>query len=371
MGRKITYLKFRDLADFKAHSSCPDSGGCTLGSSVETYEGFHEHELVHAYFEPLGRPPLVFVEGVAVALACQTRFFTAGATKPAVTSDELAGLGGSVGKDPGNENLYQVGAWLVGYLLSEFGPQPFLRLYRSLGPDASNAEIAATFREIYGRNLAEVWASALAEDQARNACVWACSRPPIVLDGTASDTTGICGVGNVAHPFSLPSQATIAFSTTAANVSLGPCGRTVPPATEISGAGGAVTLYHLPADAYFMATASSRGTITGIGDASATLNQDCVLVHGAGLLNQSSNYVAIPRSDATWFLALPHAAPQRPVLVTGLEPQATAALCGLCGVTCMDAGQPVDVGPDDVLTLVTDPSTPFSEFAVFFPAKAR
>ena len=127
-------------------------------------------------------------EGAAVALACQT--LDLAPTKPDVTADELAALAPS-GSDA---RVYQAGGWLVGYLLDVFGPQAFMTLYASLAHDANTADMDAAFKRHLGRGLGDVWSAALAEDQARNTCAWACSRPTVPFDGTAIDTSGICGV---------------------------------------------------------------------------------------------------------------------------------------------------------------------------------
>jgi hypothetical protein len=359
-GRKITYLKFRDGDDFDAVSACPvGSAACTIGSTVESVDGFNEHELIHAYLFPTGYPPSVFVEGIAVALSCQTRMFT-NSNKPFFTADQLAALDPSL-----NGGLvYEAGAWLVGYILEAFGPKAFLSLYGSLSHDATSAEVDAVFQRIFGQNLAQVWSSALAEDRPRSSCVWECSRPPLVLDGPAVDTTGTCGLGSVAHPFTLSSDATIAFISTAAEVTVGPCGRITPPSDYVPGANGAIDLYHLPADAYFLEHHLIPGTIVGKGDASGALTQDCALATDSALLNQSHVVVTVPQSGAPWFLALPHPTAETLEVLTNHWPNEGAALCMTCDASsCVDASQPIAWTGDDVLMLTTNPGAPFNEFS--------
>ena len=65
----------------------------------------------------------------------------------------------------------------------------------------------------------------------------------------------------MAHPFTLSSEATVAFTSTAADFIVGPCGRVTPPGHQVAGSRGAVGLYHLPADAYFLQHLSIPGTI--------------------------------------------------------------------------------------------------------------
>ena len=128
------------LRPTKAAAGLPD--GCTLGTTVESPLGLDPHELVHAYLSSTGFPPTVLVEGVAVALACQSSLF---AQKPTQTWDQLASAGYGAG-----DAVYYAGTWLVGYLLDVYGPRSFLTLYRTLSSTADAATMDAAFRTIYG-----------------------------------------------------------------------------------------------------------------------------------------------------------------------------------------------------------------------------
>jgi hypothetical protein len=359
-GTKVDYYKFASTDDFTAHAGCPsDAGGCSKGTSVETTAALDEHELVHAYLSQTGFPPWVLVEGVAVALSCSSAFYP----KPTLTYDQLASVP-SGGTD--DFTVYDVGAWLVGYLLRTFGPGAFMTLYGSLSNDADTAAIDAAFMRIYGQSLASVWADVLAEDRPRNVCIWECSRPPITADGTAYDTTGTCGV-ETKRPFTLPAEATISFSTTIAGMSIGPCGQQATPSGESAGGTPVLALYHLPAGQYFLSHDSVAGTVVGRADASATLNTDCAsAIDPSPLAVPNVNaYAAVAGSTSPWFLALPPR--DKGVLIAPFDTGGGATLCPSCGSsTCVDVTRQWTpfTGANDVAELATDPAKPFSEYTI-------
>jgi hypothetical protein len=359
-GAKVTYYKFLDAGDFAAHADCPpDVGGCAPQTNVETSLGLDEHELVHAYLYPTGYPPWVILEGAAVALSCQTRLLAS--NKPTLTWDQLANV------ERGTPDVYDAGAWLVGYLLDVYGPQKFMSLYASLAQNASTSDLDAAFRQTFGQSLADVWASVLSEDHARNDCVWECSRAPLALDGGAIDSTATCGQAYAAHPFMLASDATISFSSSSAGLMLGPCGAVSPPETWVVGNPGAIALYDLPAGSYFLANDPVTGTIVASSDASKTLTSVCAsAIDGAalGLANQENIYVLVPGSPSPWFLSLPPSDGRRVMVLASFEPAESAALCASCVPgSCTDASKLVSWSDNSVLMLTTDPSQPFSEFA--------
>jgi hypothetical protein len=360
-GTRVDYEKFVDSRDFAAHSDCPpEAGGCAQGTEAESPLALDEHELVHAYLAPTGWPPPVLVEGIAVALSCTSTDYG----RPTLTYDQLA----STPSGAAATETYSAGAWLVGYILDVSGPAAFMQLYGSLAHDASTADLDTAFRRVLGRGLADVWSAALADSQPRNACVWECSRPAIALDGQPIDTAGACGP-EIPRPFTLGAEATIAFESSAASVTLGPCGAVDPPADGLSGTSSVVALYHLPAGAYFVRTSPVPGTLTGIPDASATLSTDCAAaITPPALTRPDANiFVAVPASTTPWYFALPAAGKNVLVPEDPPQPAASADLCSACGVTsCADVSSAsVDRGgPGDVLRLTPDPTAAYSGFSV-------
>jgi len=360
-GTKVQYEKFVDDTDAVAHAGCADGrAGCAPDTSVRTGAVLDEHELVHAYLFPTGFPPPVLQEGAAEALSCGAATYG----KPAVGPDDLAGLS-AVGPRP--SVTYGAGAWLVGYLLDQLGPQRFLQLYGMLGHQASTAEMDAAFRAVYGQGLDDLWAAAVSEDHPRNTCVWECSQDALALDGDPVSTDGTCGV-EVQHPFTLDAEASISFTTTA-NMEVRGCGAANPPPTIIVGGRPVLALYHLPAGTYFVEHDPGPGTLTGKGDASATLNLDCASATDASGLAPGVNvYVAVPRADTPWFLATPAASGITVLLTASGE---AAELCTGCDVVgsrsgCTNAaGMVIPLG-GGVLALTPSASQPFSDFAPIF-----
>jgi hypothetical protein len=359
-GSKVTYYKFTDSSDFAAHSDCPpDFGGCAPKTDVEAAGGMDEHELVHAYLYQTGYPPWVILEGAAVALSCQSVLL---GEKPALAWSDLASVAW------GSPDVYEAGAWLVGYLLGVYGPKPFLSLYAALPHGASASDMDAAIQRTYGRSLADIWTSALGEDHPRNTCVWACSRPPMPIDGSAIDSSGTCGLGYVPHPFTLASEATVSFSTTSADLILGPCGSVSLPQTAINGGQGAVALYRLPAGSYFLGNSPVQGSIVAQPDASTALNQTCANATDGSLLAAANVYVCVPRSAAPWFLALPPPKGRSLTVIPSPQPGESSALCPSCGdlTACTDVSKPVPWPANATLMLKTDPNAPFSEFTPIF-----
>ena len=103
------------------------AAGCARGRSVSSTVGLDTYTLVHAYLAGVGDPPPILIEGVAVVVSCEADYYAT--PKPTQTWAELATV--TFGASD-TVTVYATGAWLVGYLLDAFGPQPFLTLYRTL-----------------------------------------------------------------------------------------------------------------------------------------------------------------------------------------------------------------------------------------------
>ncbi|HEY4395722.1 MAG TPA: hypothetical protein VGP64_16745 [Polyangia bacterium] len=368
-GRKVKYYKFTDTADFTANNrQCPDnSGGCTdQNSVVQSPNGLDTHELVHAYLFADGDPPNVLIEGAAVALSCTSNGYP---EKPTETWDQLAD---DMFSSKDTVTIYRDGAWLVGYLLDVFGPQPFMTLYETLKSSADATAMDAAFQTIYGQSLASIWAAALTDSQPRNVCVWQCSRPPIALDGTAFDTTGVCGTDSQ-RPFTLTAESVVSFATSGADLQLGPCGQIDPPTSALNGtfpSGGVTALYDLPAGTYYLDHNPLRGTITA-GLAPGALNPACTSATDvAALSNAAMLYVAVPSSQQIWFLPLraPLADGAQPVFEPVLYGDGYADVCDGCDLaSCTGTG---DILPPwasgQVVRYTSTMTRPYDELMLFW-----
>jgi hypothetical protein len=198
-GGVINYYKFRDNNDLSRNAGCGDfAAGCAFGAlDVRSTAALHDHELIHAYMSHLGRPPALFEEGIAEALAPDRWTFAADTEWN--WRDILAiSRVGHARLDP---EIYSAGGWFVSYLLRYFGPGPFLSFYSASGQTAnvSATEIATHFKTAYGRELDDVWSEAKTNAPfLPGVPVWGCaSAKPMVLDGDASPLAGSCdGTGN-------------------------------------------------------------------------------------------------------------------------------------------------------------------------------
>ncbi len=358
-GRKVTYHKFDDAADFAANNQCPaGSIGCTRGSDVRSMNGLDTHELIHAYLWPTGDPPGVLAEGAAVALSCESIGYY---PRPTETWDQLAGDLFSAT----NTTVYRDGVWLVGYLLDVFGPQPFMTLYATIPGGADAAAMDAAFQTVYGQSLADIWAAALADSEPRYVCVWQCSRPPIALDGSPFDTTGVCGAASD-RPFTLTGESIVSFSTTDAVLQLGPCGQVNPPGDGHPG--GAMAIYDLPAGAYYLEHAPVPGTITA-GVHPAALSPTCAGATDVAALPAGVTYVSVPSSQPSWFMPLraplaDGAPPTFGLINSGDSPSyGTADVCSSCDLTdCTSTNEIPPWVSGQVLRYTSDPSQPYNEF---------
>jgi len=122
---------------------------------IDSVRAYHPHELVHAMAARLGRPPLLFVEGLAVALTSEGQWRGGGLDPMA-----LAALGASRSPRPFLDSFteqdpdaaYAVAGSLVGYLLDRYGIEPLVAFLQGCGVDSRRYE--AAFKSAYGRTVA-------------------------------------------------------------------------------------------------------------------------------------------------------------------------------------------------------------------------
>jgi hypothetical protein len=178
-GRVIHYYKFVDKSDYEAASGCPrDSSGCAGDGNAYAYEPFHEHELVHAYFEPLGSPPRILSEGVAKVLACSPLDFTS--ALPDLAAAEREGPVEIELYNPERDAPYTLGSLLVSHLIATYGWEAFLDLYRGPWRSRGEAELDQNLQDLYGTSFDSAWAIA-SRGAATSQCLaaWACAAAPL------------------------------------------------------------------------------------------------------------------------------------------------------------------------------------------------
>jgi hypothetical protein len=155
------------------HVVHPETGQSAYGVTdletlrIDSVRAYHPHELVHAMAGRLGRPPLLFAEGLAVALTSEGRWRGGDLDQVA-----LAALRASRTVDPFLEGFseqepdaaYAIAGSLVGYLLDRYGIEPLVAFLRGCGVDSRRYE--AAFQRAYGRTVARAtieWERSLRE----------------------------------------------------------------------------------------------------------------------------------------------------------------------------------------------------------------
>jgi hypothetical protein len=164
-----------------AHVVHPELGLSAYGVTdldtlrIDSVRAYHPHELVHAMAGPMGRPPLLFAEGLAVALTSEGRWRGGDLDQVA-----LAALGASRSARPFLDRFseqdpdaaYAVAGSLVGYLFDRYGIEPFVAFLRGCSVDSGRYE--AAFQRAYGRTVTRAtleWERSLREPS-RSAREW-------------------------------------------------------------------------------------------------------------------------------------------------------------------------------------------------------
>jgi hypothetical protein len=349
-GLRVTYEKMLDPSDLKTNSGCPlESGACAIGSEVLSADVMNLHELVHAYLWQTGDPPLVLIEGAAVALSCTTGDFAQ--TKPGQSWDQLASLNYGTGD---GLQVYSAGAWLVGYLLRHYDPRLFTIVYQRLPQDADAPTMDGVIREIYGDSLETIWTAALAERQPHDVCIWQCSQPAIPLDGTPVATEGVCGTLEVFRPVTLAAPSTVGISTTFGGIQLESCDQT--PYLSDWTFPTQLGLYQLDAGAYFIDTEPEPTTIAVSGSLPSVLAPTCA--DATNLLpfeGYRSARIYVPTTGTDLYMPLfpPPAGTSKVELSGGAAINRICASCDPASCVLPDAAPPW--APGQTLKLLMNP----------------
>lgn len=155
-GWRVEYYRHASVADLERRIGFAAFGVTDVAAlRIDSVHEFHPHELVHAVAGSLGRPPLPFSEGLAVALTSSGLW--RGRAIDDVAREYLAG-GGSLdrllrtfGEQPDRD--YAVAGSLVGFLLDEGGIEPLVAFLRSC---AEPGRYDAALRAAYGRGSADL-----------------------------------------------------------------------------------------------------------------------------------------------------------------------------------------------------------------------
>ena len=307
-GRIIHYYKFIDAADYLANAPCPaGSGGCTTSQGVYAYDPFEQHELVHAYLWPMGAPPTVISEGVAVAMSCTQGI----AESPTLSLVDALPLRAALS----DQRVYDTGGRLVRYLIDHYGPDTFLRFYASLPNEVDLPDLDAAMRSTFGASVEEVWAATL-ETHASCPPPFACSRDSLPADGRMVSVPPICGLPSDNRTFDIASSGNVAIAAPAAS-KLGSCDR-IPfaPILTSTYAGGAaqVGLLQLPTGRYYLDFPSqATSDLAVLEPLQPWAGTDCagLTPFVVGGEQYQTIAIALPRDHSAWNINLRFTEPRR------------------------------------------------------------
>jgi len=165
-GWRFEYYAHRASDGVRAESGAHAVGLTDLDRNrIDSLRAFHPHELVHAVAGRLGRCPVFFAEGLAVALTSEGRWgdhdVDAIAASALRSGRSLEPYLTSFGEqDP--DLSYPLAGSFVAFLLDRHGIEPFLAFLRAC--EASSRRYETAFRRAFGRSVARAtieWRAAL------------------------------------------------------------------------------------------------------------------------------------------------------------------------------------------------------------------
>ena len=176
-GWRVEYYRHASVADLERRIGFAAYGVTDLEAlRIDSVHDYHPHELVHAVAGRLGQPPLLFTEGLAVALSAQGLW--RGRDMDALAREHMV-AGGSLDRllrtfaeqDPDRD--YAVAGSFVAFLLDRGGIEPLVRFLAGCGRDPGRYE--AALRAAYGHGLADLefeWLRRLRTAQPTVARAW-------------------------------------------------------------------------------------------------------------------------------------------------------------------------------------------------------
>jgi hypothetical protein len=353
-GAKVDYYKFRDQLDYARESACPELGSsCVRDGAVLTARILQHHELIHAYLAPLGLPPAIFTEGVAVALACRTPFNIGPRPWREVVAVPF-----------GNDRAFLEGPWFVAFLLRTYGPERFLKLYAALPWNASPERIAQVFAEIYEVSLDSAWQAA---ERAGNgvACLflWECAGLPLTIDGTEQAIGHACDASDEYRTFELAGPEDL-IAASAVYLVNAPVSCDVAPARRFAEDPvlWVANVSHYPAGRYFVGAFDIPTTLSlrpVQGRAFSAECSDAVALDLSGYEFESSRFeLTFPADTGPLFVRLRPAAGQA-LCASAANPALAIDACPDCDeASCAPLSCPAAVDSSDSVALRFTPTKP-------------
>ncbi len=168
---KIQYYKFRDVAQKQRLTGRGGNAEADLNKyQINTIWPWDNHEVTHLLSAPLGMPPPLFEEGLAVSMQTDplNNFYTptwSGKTPDAWAKQYLlqgtlfqvtnvVEAGAFVSQDA-NTSYPSAGSF-VGFLVSQYGLPRVLQFFSSAHQNDSAAVSITRFQQVFGKSLSEV-----------------------------------------------------------------------------------------------------------------------------------------------------------------------------------------------------------------------
>jgi hypothetical protein len=193
----LSYYKYKDEEDIRKASPCSTSDsarGCAQASSgkavVYSWKAIHRHELNHAYLAHLGFPHLIYAEGLAMLLECDSNNRYPLAPSPDWKTALFQPVDGAF-------NSYRESALLVRWLWDQFGPRQILEAYARSEHDLDPEPFAAEFASFFGVSLTDAWAGAIAGSYPSGIVeICPCDGLAVATDGTKTNIDQ-CDIGDL------------------------------------------------------------------------------------------------------------------------------------------------------------------------------
>lgn len=162
---KIRYYKYRSQTDLQQAFGRPRKGYAyqtAEGSAVHSVYSCYPHEIIHAITYPIGRPPALFEEGLAVAY--DWRFAMEQGEVHALARERLVDrklfplhsiLTTRDFQAYDSLTVYTEAGSFVKYLMDTYGPGKMRSLF-AVPRYGEPQEIEAAFQEIYGQSISEM-----------------------------------------------------------------------------------------------------------------------------------------------------------------------------------------------------------------------
>lgn len=169
-GWRLEYYLHGSARSVRAAGGAHATGVTDLvAGRIDSVRAFHPHELVHAVAGRVGRCPVFFAEGIAVALTSEARWGDRGIDDVARTALASGArlepfLRSFENQDP--RLAYPVAGSFVAFLLDRHGIGPLVAFLRECGPSPRRYERA--FRRAFGRSVANAtiaWQAALRDGE--------------------------------------------------------------------------------------------------------------------------------------------------------------------------------------------------------------